>query len=277
MMDSIVVKPKRGLRNRITKVNFKILEDIYQNGVLTFDQVYRYYFSGRDRTAAVKRMTKLFQSGYLVGRQMGNVYHQGLLKGIRVIYQITPLGIRALREGGASISFREAPIPLNTSTLFHDVLLVDVIKAIQTIFPLAKITNCKHLFAEHTSAILVPDAVVEIETKSGRQRIAVELELTPKSDRRYRHLTVEYATSQDYECVIYVTQTKEIENKIRCQVTGQREVSKPPYQSTGTLFFIMLKDLLDHPSSRSISNGEDSIDSLILVNSNPNYRKESTS
>jgi len=67
----------------------------------------------------------------------------------------------------------------------------------------------------------VPDGLFELKTTIGTKRVAVELELSKKSESRYRKMFRELLTSSDYEIVIFVADS---ENRINALKAIMAEV-----------------------------------------------------
>ena len=59
------------------------------------------------------------------------------------------------------------------------------------------------------------DAIVWIKSLKNNEKIALELELTAKSEKRYRELILKYRLSKDFNKVLYVTNQRQIETKIK--------------------------------------------------------------
>ncbi|HXH76683.1 MAG TPA: hypothetical protein VNJ08_17060 [Bacteriovoracaceae bacterium] len=64
----------------------------------------------------------------------------------------------------------------------------------------------------------IPDAVI-IDPRANK-KMALELELTGKSEMRYRDIILSYRTSSDFEKVLYVVKDKSIQRKLGGLITG---------------------------------------------------------
>ena len=71
---------------------------------------------------------------------------------------------------------------------------------------------------DHTKADRIPDAVIFGE--DGTIKSAIELELTSKSETRYRQIIVSYRLSPYYREVLYYVGNQSIKNKIEYAITG---------------------------------------------------------
>ena len=61
----------------------------------------------------------------------------------------------------------------------------------------------------------VPDGLFELKTPRGIKRVAVELELTVKSEPRYRKIFRELLTSSDFEIVLFITASDKMTEALR--------------------------------------------------------------
>lgn len=61
----------------------------------------------------------------------------------------------------------------------------------------------------------VPDGLFELKTSRGIKRVAVELELTVKSEPRYRKIFRELLTSSDFEIVLFITASDKMTEALR--------------------------------------------------------------
>jgi hypothetical protein len=71
----------------------------------------------------------------------------------------------------------------------------------------------------------LPDAVAVV----GADKLAIELELTAKSGKRYREIILQYQMSKTFKRVLYVVGGDEIAAKIAHQITQQRRLLAFPY------------------------------------------------
>ncbi|MCK6597221.1 MAG: hypothetical protein L6Q37_02560, partial [Bdellovibrionaceae bacterium] len=93
-----------------------------------------------------------------------------------------------------------------------------------------------------------PDAI--LSDTNGKLTIALELELTAKSERRYRELILKYRLAKDFESVIYVTSSEVIRNKIQNILGTAGMVSKFQFLSLDTIFLGSTSENFKHKSTR---------------------------
>jgi hypothetical protein len=102
------------------------------------------------------------------------------------------------------------PASMNFSNLYHDLLLTDVLRVLNRNW---KVTNAPLGIQDR-----IPDAVL-IHPVTG-SKMALELELTAKSEMRYRDIILSYRTSSEFETVLYVVKDKSIHRKLGGLITG---------------------------------------------------------
>jgi hypothetical protein len=143
--------------------------------------------------------------------------------------------------------FRDEPVPLNQASLAHDLVLTDVMTALVARHPDCRITHGKLLPGGAGERRLVPDAVMDAPNGGGR--VAIELELTPKSGKRYRAIVFQYRQDPRFQKVLYVVAGRSIEAKIRYHIAGRAMVPGLPMPATGKFEYMRLGELLQGTST----------------------------
>lgn len=172
---------------------------------------------------------------------------------IGVVYQLTRKGHTFLKTSCPDNLIRDEPPQLNLPSLAHDLLLNDVLSALKKRFPEKRLVHGKLFPIPTGGGIRHPDAI--IVGQAGEGNVAVELELTAKSESRYRTIVVQYLTTLSFKKVLYVVGGKTISDKIKFQITHQKSPPGLPEPSTGKFYFVTLSDLLRDPKGPLISNG----------------------
>ena len=86
----------------------------------------------------------------------------------------------------------------------------------------------------------VPDFVmIDTDTK---ETTAIELELTTKSERRYRHIILDYRMSKSFSKVLFVTASETIRRKIMTEVLGEK-IHDFRIQNAGKFYFLLVGDI----------------------------------
>ena len=200
----------------LTERDKAILYDCYQMGSLTFRQVQR-HFPNNAANTAYNRVQALKRAGYLTSLRVGILLHQGEKQEVGVVYRPTQKGITTLSALYPRETFREKPLQLNTASLHHDLLLVELVGALRERFPSYKIVRPPMYCGQSLDLKRTPDAMV-LE-HSGIPFVAIELELTAKSLARYRQIILHYRLSK-FKKVIYAVGNEAIAEKIRSQITA---------------------------------------------------------
>jgi len=206
------MKIKVEKRVSLTPRDLLLLERLYENVVLSFPQVCRKAFSGKAKSTVLNRLGKLEGMGVIERWRVPVLDSKKPGPGIFVVFCITRKGIGTLAARQPEKTFRQKPVRLHGYTVHHDVLLVDVMDALREKVPGAFVMNGR-IFGDQPSAQSVnPDAVLELPESN--ERWAVEQELTPKSEKRYREIVLRYRLQSAFARVLYVTGSREVVQKL---------------------------------------------------------------
>lgn len=207
----------------LTARDLSLLQSLYEHTLLSFPQIVRIHFGSRSKPTVINRLTKLERAGLIARLQVPRLMVVRSADVISVVYQITKFGISVLQKRSLDIEFRPEPVRIRPYSIDHDLLLVDVIEVLMIRYLGFKFVNGELFNTLAGSNGLKPDAV--LLNPNGPEKIALELELTAKSEKRYRELILKYRLSKDFNKVVYVTSQKQIESKIR-SVLGAGSVSE---------------------------------------------------
>jgi len=226
----------------------------YQNVFLSFKQIKERYFKEQERTTAYSRLSLLMRSGYLQSVAVGGLIDENST--VSVVYQVTRKAYELLLKKCPHETEDEVFLnKINFSCVWHDHLLSDVLWQLQTKQSDIKALNTKVFQITRWQSGKKPDAVL-VDLKSQRKR-ALELELTRKSDRRYRDIVSNYRLSNEFESVLYITKTEALSEKIREVIRGKTPQGFTP-RDTGKFYFISVDDFLKS-TEYIISNGKSEI------------------
>ncbi len=198
---------------RLTMRDLAVLEDIYDNQFLSFYQIHEKHFSENKRPTVYNRLSKLIRANILEAINVNLFAHHRKSELVGVIYKLTKDGLKMLQEYKTTVNLNPAPMPLNLSCLYHDFLLTDVLRVLK--MPYRRSTRVKEVGNER-----IPDAVLFDHEK--KINVALELELTAKSEMRYRDIVLSYRTSHEFDRVLYVVRDESIQRKIGGVITGHR-------------------------------------------------------
>jgi hypothetical protein len=212
-----------------------------QNTVMSFEEVRLWAFEGRHKATVCNRLSKLERMALLRRIHVGNFIYKRNMRPVGVVAQITKRGIEILKRCGLfDEQWRAEPVPVNIQSLIHDLELNQVVRGTMERLPGSAVINGKHL-AKNGGAVnsKIPDAVLELvasdieEAKrigivspgaavkgAASLRVAVELELTMKSDRRYREIITGYRFSREVDRVLYLSHDVAVFRKIQSVLAG---------------------------------------------------------
>lgn len=218
----------------LTERDFSLLQSLYGNVVMSFPQITKMHFASKSKPTIVNRLTKLEASGLITKYKMPRLEVTGSSKVISVVFQISRSGIWALQKRFPETEYRRDAVRLRPYGIDHDLLLVDVMEAFKNKIPDCKIIHGELYSVRSIASGLKPDAI--LIQPNGMSRVALELELTVKSEKRYRELILKYRLSKDFDRVIYVISHRQIESKIK-SILG-------PTNTTERFEFLRLADVL---------------------------------
>lgn len=241
---------------KLTPRDWFLMEEIYSNTMMSFCQISKYVFYERAKSTIHNRLTQLELGGVLRRFKMGRIIHHLHEREIGVVFSLTKLGLNLLQIKLNDQIIRTEPVPINTSTIYHDLLLVDVTKKLKKTLPHMNFFSGKLLNFDKTRRQRLPDIIAK--EKDCNTKFAIELELTAKSDKRYRQIITEYRLNQEFEKILYVTANLTIEEKIKSVLT-HKKVDGFMRPSTGKFYFVSLQDLIDDDKNFQLTNGADVI------------------
>lgn len=238
---------------KLTARDREVLYDCYSHAVMSFSQVHKRHFRDKSIATVSNRLGQLRRGGYLKRHRVGIALFCGNADEVGIVYQLTRKGHTYLRGAFPNEPIRDEPHRLNPPSLAHDLLLNDTLAALKMRFPDHRLVHGKLFPVPNGSGVRHPDAV--ILDQFGQPNTAIELELTAKSDTRYRSILVQYMTSAEYKSVLYIVGGSVISDKIKYQITHQKSTPHLRAPSTGKFYFVTLSDLLSDPRQVPISNG----------------------
>lgn len=226
---------------RITPRDLSLLVLLCQNTVMSFEEVRLWAFQGRHKATVCNRLTKLERMALLRRINIGNFIYKRNMRPVGVVVQITKRGIEVLKQCDLfDERWKTQPVPVNIQSLIHDLELNQAVRGIGERLLGAVITNGKHLLKDGSAAnAKIPDALLELNANDFDEakrigivgpevvlknatplRVAVELELTTKSDRRYREIITGYRLNRNVDRVLYLSHDQAVFRKIQGVLAG---------------------------------------------------------
>ncbi len=226
---------------RLTLRDIELLKDIYDSEFLSFYQVHEKYFPENKRPTVYNRLSKLMTADIIKAVSINLIaYHRrGELLG--VVYVLTKEGLKQLQDYKMTEDINQNPVSLNLSCLYHDLLLTDVLRIFKASWKILKPTKIDQK--------RIPDAIL-IDPRTNK-KMALELELTAKSEMRYREIILDYRTSSEYDSVLYVVKDESIQKKVGGLITrfnGRYEIG----DDTDKFKFMTLAQLLNSTKEKNL-------------------------
>ncbi len=195
---------------RLTLRDIELMKDIYESQFLSFYQIHEKHFPENKKPTVYNRLSKLIAAKIIKAVKINLIaYHRrGELLG--VVYVLTKEGLKQLQDYKMTEDIIQNPVSLNLSCLYHDLLLTDVLRIFKASWKILKPTKVDQK--------RIPDAIL-IDPRTNK-KMALELELTAKSEMRYREIILDYRTSLEFDSVLYVVKDESIERKIGGLITG---------------------------------------------------------
>ncbi len=251
--DTLSAVPLRKSQVRLTERDLKLMRDLYDLTVMSFKQVQELHFGGLSKVTASNRLSQLQACHFVSSHRVGIISHARTMNRVDVVFRITKEGIKILRSHFPNEIFRNYPLPLNTQSLMHDLLLNDVLLTIKRANPKLVVTHGSLLPFTNTNRRR-PDAIV---TDSRNQmQTALELELSTKSERRYREIVLGYRLWSELTHVLYVTANAQVTQKVQTAILGFDVTKTQVRMPTGKFYFVNMHDLLSKSAEALPYNGE---------------------
>jgi hypothetical protein len=160
------------------------------------------------------------------------------------VFAITQKGIDALSLKRRGTIQRSDPVTPQFYSLVHDLLLNDVQDSLRDGPGTQKVVNAKLLKMLASKAEQIPDLIASGE--SGALDWAIELELTAKSEKRYREILTNYRLSSKWKKVVFIVQDAQIALKLWQILTGEKHFSHHSKYQTGKFQILLLDDVITH-------------------------------
>lgn len=231
--------------------DFEILRSVYESTVISFEQLRVRHFTATNIQTASNRLCRLVKGGFIKGYRVGLVIYQGRERQINRVYSILPLGIQILSIREPKVVLRTEVVQPQFYSLVHDLLLNDVQEAMKKEHPNKIIVNSKLLKMLPSRTEQIPDLVMSGENREFNQ--AVELELTCKSEKRYREMITNYRLSSRWKNVFFICQDDPIQSKLRHVIGGDVEKVGASKFHVGKFHFQNLDDVLTNEARKNVS------------------------
>lgn len=218
----------------LTERDISVLKGLYDFVVMSFPQLASQFFTGKAKPTVTNRLSKLEKCGLITKTKLPRFITGQDQSVISVVYQISRVGIKELQKRFLNIEFHPEPVRLQPFSITHDLLLVDVLVALNQRRSDMNFVLGEHFCKAKNALNVKPDAIMS--DAIGKLNVALELELTAKSERRYREIVLKYRLAKDFESVVYITNSPAIQTKIQNILGGSGMTSKFKFMSLDEVF-----------------------------------------
>jgi hypothetical protein len=230
---------------RITERDLILIRDIYENLQLSFEQIRSRHFQGLSRVTVQNRLSQLLSYGYLRKLRLSFPIAIPASGTCTTVYTLRRASLNILRERSDRMDVGSALVRIGGKDLRHDLILTEVRTAMMRRFPGQLIRNGKLMPKSQMKNAKVPDLVVSMP--GSQKLIAIELELTPKSRKRYRQIILQYRMNAGYERIIYVACNQSLKNLLESQIHGRMVPGIQKHGMPSKFEVTELSDLLAQP------------------------------
>lgn len=244
------------MSRRLTERDWSLLAELAVAGFLSFRQIEKTFFTGRSKATVHNRLTVLEKRGLIVRKPVGRVFHKLENRDIGVIVLPTMLTLRLVRESKSEVPLKDSLAIVSSGDLLHDLILHDTLTALRLRFPEMGFRNTKTLPRDHLPDVHLPDAIAWMD--KNKKFWAVELELSAKSEKRYRQILTAYRVNPKAEKILYITAAKAIDDKL-AGILAYKPRPELPRPETGKFYFADLKTFLRSPLEANFFNGRNEL------------------
>jgi DNA-binding PadR family transcriptional regulator len=249
-------------RLRITIRDRKILTLLGEYGCVTGERIKNYFWSSTPMSSTHYRRLGILKRHELIE----NVTGDGAMT---IGYRLTKKGKEHLAKisvATTSVSRRGYKTPFE-----HDQLLIDVRRIFEA-SPIVKEFRTesevrRELFNGHRKILnfenepIVPDATFVFEVPGQKMKVAIELELTPKTKRRYTKIFRSHLLSKDWNLVIYIVKNDKFRQQLMKTQADIRvnDLHIRIAKHLNGIYFCSLEEFLSKRLSVPMTNGKKEI------------------
>lgn len=236
---------------KMTNRDRELLSSLQRYGCLTTKQVAEMHFRGIAQTTTLRRLRALSKDHY-VQRILG-------LESAERLWALTKKSALLL-EKAAKLHFPRVVLE-HESTLTELRLMLESTGLIHSWIPEHEIraSVSKKYGIRESRRRVIPDALIGVSVSGIKESVALELELSPKNQNRYKQILYDYSTKSTLWGVWYVTGSRTLEKQIR---TAQRNAFAG--ERGPKILFTDLQSLLDEPLLARV-RGKDSAQTLTEI------------
>lgn len=227
---------------RITSRDEFLLHLLQNYGCLTTRQIASKVFPGVRLTTVLRRLRALSKLGY-VQKILG-------LESSERLWAVTKKSAEKLHFESAKISFPRAILEHDSILTALRIRLEDHGLAHSWIpeHEIRQSVARRHGLREAQRRV-IPDGIVGVEVGGLKESVAIELELSPKNQERYREILRDYARKESLFAVWHLVQSKTLKRQIQ-----QAEKSIYLGAKSPRILFSLVDDVLRNPTIATIES-----------------------
>ncbi|HVK62219.1 MAG TPA: replication-relaxation family protein [Bdellovibrionales bacterium] len=217
-----------------------LLHLLQSYGCLTTRQIASKAFPDVRLTTVLRRLRYLNEAGY-IQKILG-------LKSSERLWAVT-------KKSSEKFGFTSAKTSFPRAILEHDSILATLRSSLeghgiaQSWIPEHEIRQSvarRHGLRETTRRV-IPDGIMSVEINGLKESVAVELELSPKNQKRYREILQDYSHKESLFAVWYVIQSMTLKKQIE-----QAEKSTYAGSRSPKILFSLIDDVLRDPLNAKV-------------------------
>ena len=248
-----IVTPKNLQKNDpgciLTARDLIMMTEMARFGFLTIEDIWQHFKTSKGANAHFRRVRKLTESGFLAP-----IKGDGKMK---LGYRLTRRGTEALNANGVKIGRKRRLRRRYRSVFDHDqmlhhieailtksILVTDYVVDSEIRSEMAKSLGSREA---RKRALFVPDALFDLKTHKGAFKVALELELTPKSAERYRKKLAYQLTTTSFQIALFLVENETIKNRIEDHLQHLKNHDPKVKLSDrhNTMYFCHVKEFLE--------------------------------
>lgn len=201
----------------LTDRDVVLLDLLVCHALLSFGQIRRLVFPGRNHSTVQNRLKKIEQAGFLTRQRVHRIRHPMFSGEVGVVFQITMKGVLELqKKSPARILPGKVPV-LHGRQIDHDLIIVETAEKLKTEMP-----GCEYVggsfWEVKNPGDPRPDGIFRNPLTGATT--AIEVELSMKSADRYREIVTAYRVRGRFEKVIYFVGSMAIGKRIATEIKG---------------------------------------------------------
>lgn len=201
----------------LTRRDLSLLDLLSRHALLSFGQIQRLVFSGRNHSTVQNRLKKIETAGFLTRQRVNRIRHPMFSGEVGVVFQITLRGVLELQKINPARTLPGKVPLLHGRQIDHDLIIVETAEKLKPAMPGSEYVggSCWEVTNPGDPR---PDGVFRNPMTGAAT--AIEVELSLKSADRYREIITAYRVRGRFEKVIYFVGSVAIGKRIASEIKG---------------------------------------------------------